>query len=470
MTHPRLLLTVPYGMALRNLVFSPDLWNELVTTFEVDVFTPVAIRNPDGLGIRRVIPADRPGSVVESAARSSRRTAVIVLSELDRLAFFMINDEAETYRAIYQAYLRRGVARRLPFFAWLGHSAGGPALKRFLRAFGACRLFGEPRVADYDYVLLPHTSEHMCASLGLAANAAGVPVICAPLAVDNLLHGPMLFRPDLMLLWGEEQRRDFDCQVAFNPEFRNVPCAIVGSTIHDAYLAGGKMGSIDGVYGFDAADDVILFAAYMDVFAPHQRAICDIVVDFARARRQPTKVLVRVRPGVDEAAWKAYQIQRADVVRLQIPDAAGYDKSGFITGFDRDREFQEVVAFAATMRRARMLVIPSLSTMTIDAMLFGVPVVCAIFEPASPATVLSDVVWHRVATAKMPWWGDLRVAASGTQLLEALRDVLERDRAAAYASDMYFMSRATARDGQAGCRTLEALRAFVAEHPPRRGT
>lgn len=469
MTRPRLLLAVPYGMALRNLVFSPDLWNELVTTFDVDILTPVAIRNPEEFGIRRVIPAYSPGSTPAAIARRVRRTAVVVLSELDRLAFFMINDEAETYRAIYQAYQRRGVARRLPFFAWLGHSAGGPVLKRLLRACGSIRLPGDPRVADYDYVLLPHTSEHLCASLGLMANAAGVPVICAPLAVDNLLHGPMLFRPDLMVLWGQEQRRDFDGQVAFNPRFRDVPCVIAGSTVHDAYLAADGAASIDDVYGLHADDDVILFAAYMDIFAPHQRTICDIVVDFARARRRPTKVLVRVRPGVDEAAWQTYQAEHADAVRLQIPKAAGYDKSGFVTGFDRDREFLEVVTFAATMRRARMLVIPSLSTMTIDAMLFRVPVVCAIFEPANPATVLSDVVWHRIATAKMPWWGDLHVAASKEQLLESLTDVLERDRGAAYSSDMYFAARATARDGQAGRRTLQALRAFVAERPALRG-
>lgn len=465
MVKPRLLAVVPYGMAFRNLVLNSALWDHLLSQFSVDLLSPLSIVDSHRIGMARVY-GPQTSTGVARLARALKRSAAAAVSELDKLAFFMRSNEAETFRSIYRYSSIDGKVSRLLLWSWLGHSSLGPALKRLARSVAGAAL-GAPALRSYQLVLLTHNSEPTSVAVGLEANRLGVSVVCMPMGLDNLMHAPLAFVPDLLLVWGEEQRRDFEIQGRFNPALRRTTCAIVGSTAHDAYLASHGSVDVESAYSLEPDDDVILFAAYVEKYGDFQLPLCRLLLRFIRESGRKIKLLVRTRPGFDEDRWRQFQAANQREVRLQSPAGASYDKSGRATLFDLDRERSEVELFAATMRRCRVLVTPTFSTMEVDAMLFGKPAINAIFDPERPDDVHPLLAWFWAGLSRISEWRDMKVATSADELMVMLDDIFGRGRDTAYVSERLFRYRATAPDGRAGARAVDALRRFTEEFVPR---
>jgi hypothetical protein len=462
----RVLAVVPYGMALRNLVLNEALWSYLTGTYEVDLATPFEIPDASQLGVANVLHDPRRRSVAGIVDRVRRR-AVGALMELDRMAFFRRANEAETFQAIYRYAVIDGRAGRLLFWSWLGHSPLARPVRWLARAIGTIGL-GAADVRRYDFVLLTHPAELRCMAYGLAANAHGVPVVCMPMGMDNLMHGPLVFVPDLLLAWGQEQARDLTLQQRFDPRLADTECVVVGSPTHDLYVRCDTAPDLDRIYSLAATDQVILFPAFIEKYGPSQLAFCALILDFIRRSGRPLKLLVRARPGIDETLWRDFQARHPVEVRLQLPTAASYDKSGLVSGFDPAGERTEVALFAATLRRAAVVVASWFTTVETDALLFGTPTIDAMFDPVRPSEPHPILAWYVAGLAKMPEWGAMRVVTTPERLASVLEEVLDRRGEDNDAAARLFRYRATAPDGRAGERAVAALRDFVARPRERR--
>lgn len=461
-----MLVVVAYGMAFRNLALNETLWRYLVTTFAVDLLTPMAIRDGGALDIARVHHHPAP-SRVRAAITGIRRRAAGALAALDRVAFYMHCGEVESLRAVYRYSAIDGSLSRLFLWSWLGHSALAGPIRRLARRVAATDL-STPSLDGYDFVLLTHNAEPLCMAYGVAANALGIPVICIPMGLDNLMHGPLVFVPDLFLLWGPEQDRDLDLQAAFNPQIRTTASTAVGSTTHDAYLACSTGPDVNARYDLAAGDGLILFPAYSEKYGDNQLPVCRLLLELIRRAHRPIKLLVRTRPGFDEDLWKSFQRANPDEVRLQMPVAASYDKSGSVRAFDLDREREEVALLAATLRRCDVLVTPTFSTMEMDAMLFGKPAINAIFDPERPDAVHPLLAWFQAGRTKVPEWEGMRVVTSSPELIMAVERVLAGQAPLDASGERLFRYRATARDGRAGERAIGAVAELTRQRLPDR--
>lgn len=453
---PRLLAVLPYGMALRNILLNAPLWSYLTRTFAIDLVTPVELVNSRDLQISNIV--SRP-FFERGILPRIRRACLEFLASVDQLAFFMQANEAESFRSIYRySLIERSTARKL-FNWWIGGTRIARSLKGFVK--GLVAMAASPDTRMYDVVLLGHNAERECIRYGILANQQSTPVVCVCMGLDNLMHGPLVFVPDLLLVWGEEQHRDFAAQLAFNPECAHTVCVRVGSTIHDTYLNSGFTLDVNKLYALESEDTVILFPAYVEKYLPFQVALCEVVLDYIRRSPRKLKLLVRLRPGFDEQMWRDLQDRYPHEVRLQIPLSSSFDKSGNVQMFDVNRETEDVELFAATLRRVAVLVTPTFSTMETDAHLFGKPSINAIFNPECRDERHPNLTWYLAGLAKTPEWGSMMVATSREELHEYLAMVLERVTRDSHSMRSLFEFRATAADGRAGERAVSAIRDFI---------
>jgi hypothetical protein len=458
----RLLAVVPFGMALRNIVLNETLWSALTARFDIDLVSPVGIGDPRALGIARVLRPPSPASL-QRVLRAVNARLMDRLRLMDYADFFFRAHEAETFAVNCVTFGRRMTSRIL-FWSAVRMTSAGTAVERLLGSFARFHPVVPVTRRHYRAVLLGHNSEHECVTYARVANAAGVPVACIVMGVDNIAAEPLAFRPDLLLVWGEEMRRDFEeYQVPLNPALARTETVCVGSTIYDNYLAvPPDREAFCREIGCDPADEVILFPAHVESSLPNQTMIAETIVQFIVERALKATLLVRVRPGIDLEMWRAFQARFPAIVRLQDPAASSYDKSGAVGEFDPAREAREVASFARTIRNVAVTINPSFSTMALDSMAFGTPVMNAIYNAADPSALHRDLLWYLAVAEKTPVWRLMQVARSREQFIEMLeRFFVARDRAP-FCREEIVRYRATAVDGRCGARAARAIDAFLA--------
>ena len=462
-----ILLVMPFGMGLRNIVLNRRIWNYLIGKYYVDIVSPIQIENHDDLGIRNVFTSKRV-SFLRGAFRAFARRIADRLRYINLIHFFLRAGGPDGFAPRYQQYLASGQLNTLMRWALLRSSAITSPLRRLLLFFLRYYPIHPFDTRTYKFVILGHNSELECLVYGLLANQKKIPVVCAVMGMDNLIHGPFLFTPDLLLLWGQDQVRDFRrYQLPLDPKLGRTVCAVVGSTIHDTYReCAATVSGFRQRYDLTEEDKVILFAAFTErslalgrTESGIQPAVCDMILAFIRNHRLNAKLLIRTRPGYDEQLWTDFYQNNRDLVRLQSPGTAAYDKSGKIPFFNMAAEKKEVELFAETMRESTLVISPSPSTFLIDAMALGRPAFDLLFDPTATGVHTNLAAFSRMV-ARNPKWLTAKTATNREQVDTLLYQVffeLEADEFIATDLTEDVMARG---ESSAGDRWVEAVDEF----------
>ena len=463
---PAVLVVLPYGMCFRNIVMNEGLWQYLIGKYEVDVQTPLHIKDAAALGIRHVF--HPPQGPLARLARRANGLMMGALRFLDATRFLMRGHLGGYWAANY-ARLSSDLKRGL----WLLLGAIR-AMERYwpcswiIKALNACPVFHPGlsilRKHRYAFVVVGHTNEDECILAARQANRLKIPVVAVVMGVDNIMHGLLQFVPDLLLLWGQEQLdqvRTF--QMPLKPELASTRCEVVGSLTYDTYLTwnGAQGGGLVQADGSRSADETILFAAYPTDLLPDQLVLCDMILEFLEEERVPATLLIRLRAGTDPREWEELVGRHPNRVRLQRPYGATYDKSDHVPAFDVEDAFRDIDLFVQTMRGSTLQILPTLSTMYLDGLLFGVPSVVTMFAFSDP----DGAIPHRDLKNYIDFVGlhaafrNLKtVAMSRDEFLGFLRRFfVARDRAGLLPEGVFEYRAALSRDGRCGQRAASAI-------------
>lgn len=460
----RILVVLPYGMCFRNIVLNADLWNYLTKTYAIDLMTPLRIANTDRLGIDTVYNYQR----YKFWGRLRRKMNYLLLycrKYLELADFYLILDMGEEFSIIYRFV--GGPSRRRNLLLWggLNQTKFGRLLKKALERFPFFYP-AEPILKrnKYKFLLLGHNAENECILIARVANKLNVPVVCVPLGVDNIRSGPMFMTPDLLLLWGREQSHEFEkYQIAFNQELSRTVAVEIGSLVYDNYVREEiqRKAFLKG-HGIEDGHEVILFPAYVESHYPGQTTLCGAIVNFIKTSNIKVKLLIRVRPNFDIEMWENFERSHRDVVMLQIPEGASYDKSGKRELFDLQKEVTDIKNFVGTIKHSSLVINPSFSTVYLDATALGTPAVVAAYAwGRNDSTVHAYIKEYMCNRALYPHWADVKVILSEKELFEFLSGFFIEGKRSGMISREFLSMRVTSpSDGSSGRRAMRAIEEY----------
>jgi len=475
-------------MGLRNFVLNETVWNYLTGNFEIDLVTSVAISDPQELGLHRVYDT----SSIRGFRRVMRQLALRVVSRFQLIGyvqFYRTGQDPDTLALKLNQAEHDGSENSL--LRW--SSLAGTPLERPIRGLVSFLSgFVHPKPLDreeYRLVVLGHTFVAEAAAYGIAANRAGIPVICTTLGVDNLLN-PIAFNPSLILAWGPEEKRVFnDYHVRSRPSLAGVPCVAAGCLMYDYYSSEAtKTEATSAAKTRDeGASPVILIPASVNALFPWQIAMCELLIDILQQNDVSGTLLVRMRPGVDLEIWKQFAARHRDRVTLQVPVAASFDKrdserSYVVDGasgpqptaanaFNLESEKAEASAFVKTVTGASLIVVPSLSTMVVDGMALGTPVIVVPVDITSdnPLESRQDpmFIWYQGRAARQAGWDSVQAPTSQTEFEAMVLKVLVEGAGEEFVSRLHVEHEATANDGHVGDRWVGAVEKLLGTDPDR---
>ena len=471
------LVVLPYGMCFRNVVMNEELWGCLTRSFHVDVLTDLEVRDPGAIGVRHVFSLAGEGPFARFARRSNY-AAVACLRLLDATRFFARADLGGVWTSNYRVLETAAKRARLLAFGALRELEHVWGVSWIIRLINLCPLcyptLSILRRHRYRFVMLGHNNENLCILVARCANRLGIPVVCQLMGIDNMLHGLLEFTPALLLLWGREQEREFqDFQIPLKPELASTRRAIVGGLTYDNYLrvAGTPAGSREAFlreYDIAEDEDVVLFPTHYARYLPGQIELCTVVAEFFVRERVRATLLIRLRPGIDQTDWRTFAAKYPGVVKLQVPIGAAFDKTSLQPYFDQTEGIRDIELFVRTLRSSSLLILPSLSTMYLDALLFGVPSLVAMYNFASPGSLVPhrDIKSYVDMTVLDPTLGRLVAAKSQDELLAFLRRFfIERVREDRIPDEVFEFQAASSKDGRSGERAWRAIEALLDTAP-----
>jgi len=381
MNKNKILIILPYGMCLRQIVLNQTLWDYLVKNYKVDVMTSLELSN-DIVGINKIIDT-APTNFFEKILKNVSTRSTFSLRASKMVNFFLDNNLGENFALRWK---------------WFGDQAKHIVVMsalvslRFIGAFIKSSLYFFSKIYPvfflkknkYNFVIITHTSDLNCTMLGLGANHLKIPLISITLGLDNYAHGPLLYKPDLMLLWGDEQLDDFNkYHLSHNKELLNTECHKIGSLIHDNYLQLKKSEYKDYLlenYLLNKTQKFILVAAMIEEIIPNQTVLCELVIKFLEEHNLQHKLLIRKLPHIDNDLWREFYNKYPNRVIIQEPKSASFDKRSDSLKFDLKTSKEDLEEFVQTLDRSELIVGLYPSTLLLDAMLFNKQSAVAAFD------------------------------------------------------------------------------------------
>ena len=281
---------------------------------------------------------------------------------------------------------------------------------------------------EYEFIINTHNSEPSSVLISRAANKQNIPVVCMPLGLDNIMHGPLLFTPDLMLFWGEEQENEFKTmQIPWNNSLSETKTKIVGCLIYDNFFEFKQ--SKDFFYEqYDLREDekIILFPVHIEDNHPGQISICKTIVSFIEKNKLSAKLMVRLRPNFDIDMWKEFQKDNPNKVILQIPKGVSFDKSSSFLEMDIEIELNETEIFASSFSSSSVVVGRALSTTYTDSIFLGTQTIIAQYYDDKKRTKVFQRMFDQVCTFYPYYKKGYEFAFSEEELIEFLeRNLLD---------------------------------------------
>jgi hypothetical protein len=274
------------------------------------------------------------------------------------------------------------------------------------------------------------------------------------------------FLPDLLLLWGDEERLDFErSQLAINPDLEKTAVKIVGVPIYDHYRLAKPSGMVRAKYGIADDERIILYTAFPEESVPYQYSLCKALIQILRKSDVPAKIIVRLRPGTDPTRWTEFASMHQDVVILQTPEGAVFDKVGSRSEFVLATEQNEVALYMDTLASACLLVSPAFSTTILDAFATGTSAVVAPIDPEGPEMPVGASArlarWLSSQKVRFPAWRSMPVAQNREELEVEVLAALSADGSQSSVPTTFQKFIHNGNDGQAGNRWITAVSEFL---------
>jgi hypothetical protein len=334
----------------------------------------------------------------------------------------------------------------------------------------AYSLLSVVRKEEYAFILVTHISEFESEIEAIAANKLNKRVITYTLGMDNYRHGKILFRPDLMLLWGEEHKYEFRAWHKSDfDSINDIKCEIVGNLIYDTYLTltKCKLYQNSKLYKTIARyEGYILVPAMIESVIPGQTQLVLSLIQYLKARNMNYLIVVRMLPGTDNEMWSNFQEENPDRVLVHEPTAGSFDKRGNVRSFSLQNELESISVFSGKLAGAALVVNLYPSTMTLDASLFGTPTLLPLFDwREEDGDRLREHPYCKVVLAKLathPHNVEFNCVYNYGDFYNALDDVLLNGQQAKYTGTKLFNRVCgNSNDGQVGDRAVKAIDEYM---------
>jgi len=381
MKKDKILIVLPYGMCLRQIILNQTLWDYLVKNYQIDVMTPLKLSN-DIVGINKII-ATSPVHFFENFLKRVSFRSVFSLRASAMVSFFLDNNIGENFALRWRWFGDQ--ARHIVVMSGLVRLRFiGPSIKNSLSFLSKIYPVFFLKKNKYKFVIVTHVSALDCVLIGLGANKLTIPLISITLGLDNYAHGPLLYKPDLMLLWGDEQLEEFHkYHLAHNEKLLNTECFKIGSLIHDNYLQIKESRHTDYLfekYSIDNNQEFILVAVMLEESLPNQAVLCELLIDFLEENNLQHKLIIRKLPLSDNDIWEEFYKKYSNRVIIQEPQSASFDKRSESLMFDLNASKRDLEEFVQTLDRSELIIGLYPSTLLLDAMLFDKQSAVAMFD------------------------------------------------------------------------------------------
>jgi hypothetical protein len=462
------LLVLNYGASIKNFLMNEELWSYLTGTYHVDVISDGTIENPQQIGIRRSFQFHSEAGFLGKVLRRIDLYFISRLFMIHYAPLLLDTGFAFLYGEIHRAWLVTDPEKsRHLLWGGFGKSALFKRCRKFFSSFPRFVPLWMPFLKDsrYKFVLISNFIEPLSFPIARHAQQKGIPVFASIMGIDNVsTGGPFMAVPDLLFLWGREQAGEFEqIQKCYNAELSSTRVHLCGNLIYDQYLRLSRemdcRGELKRRYGLPEDHEIILFPAYVEYLWPHQDLLCRKIIEFIRKHGLRVRLLVRVRPGMDEQMWKDLEKEFNGEIIVQIPGSA-YDKSSQCPVFSPVAADEDVKEFVAAFQSASLLVLPSFSSTVIDASLFGIPSFVAAYGYGGYVREQDERRFFETMNLYYPHRADYNVFLSEEDLFDALHSFFIGNRREGFVSSRLFEAIAYSRDGNAGRRYVEAIESF----------
>lgn len=381
MKKEKILVLMPYGMCLRQIILNECLWSYLTENYDIEIISPIKIDLEilDSNKIRNL----NNNKFIKRFMRSLSSKSMIYYRASLMTDFFLENDLGENFALrwkwfkeyVNQIIILSGLAR-MKFIGYL--------VKKILIALSYLYPLGFLFNKRYKAIIITHASDIDCTLFGIASNKLNIPLISITLGLDNYRHGPLVYKPDLALLWGNEQVKEFkEYHLSHNSTLSNTDYKKIGSLIHDTYLKVQDSDSTDYLnqkFLLNKKDKLILIATMLEYNLPNQTALCDLILDFLDQHGLDHKLIIRKIPNADNDIWSSYYDLNSGRVYIQEPESASFDKRSNDLGFDITSSMRDIGELVQTLNQVDLIIGHYPSTLLVDGKLFNKPCCVPMFD------------------------------------------------------------------------------------------
>jgi len=378
MSYPKkkVLIIAPYGMCLRQVLCNDFFFDRLINKFDVSFVTSIDIKN---ISYPSIEFEPKPDLLNE-----------IGLKLADRL--FNWSRQYQDLKFLIEHNLGEHLTRRFNskfsysdyssfFLFWLFNQF------KFLLSlfdegrFRVAKIGARNYAKKYDFLLICHAGDLRSRVVATGFNMLQKKVIYLPLGLDNLRHGPLDFRPDYWLLWGDEQIKEL-LALGHLPETQNKSIFKVGSLVHGRYLQivkSSRKPIKSSLHLLSDDSPFILFPTINISIVPSQNLLIEKTIEIIERLGWRGFILLRLLPGTDINYWKDVEASFPGRVRCYVPSALAYDKANSQGVFDYQSTLEELEIYSYDLKHCDLVLTPYPSSVAIDGFLFSKPSLFACF-------------------------------------------------------------------------------------------
>lgn len=458
----RLLVVASNGMMLRQFCLNDQIFKGLSTDYEVCICTRIMINGLDQLDST---------SVVTINPESSKSWIRILARKLG-LKFIHLFHYSDSLWFQYDAGLSEQLGHRI--VAGNTKIDIGFGLTLFRRASASkdgiiqilarivCWIGSAVRSYTPDKVLILQIADYECQFQALAANYAGIPVVCYSLGMDNYRNQRQICEISKYLVWGGEQKRDLTERNVLLNRRRVEPrqIEVVGNVIFDEYekIKARLLGSQS-----DAERRPTIFLGVMsEETTPGQENLIIRLLRFIKDNNLPHLLCVRIVPGLDHAFWHAIERTHSEAMFIYEPQDSSFDKRGMQSVFDINQARAELEALCRQIVFSDVVLLTYPSTLALDAAFLETPVITALFSySAGKNTIESCHVYSKFFKGRLvqnPHWNGFNECQNYEDLFEKLFDIVVNNQGEKYIPKALLENVVRIEEGiSAGQRLVDAI-------------
>jgi hypothetical protein len=432
----RILVDISYGMSFRNIVLNKSFWNYLTSEYQVDIVTPLNLNLADikNLGISNIYNISHQElGLVRRLLLKINYKALHIKRFIDLSDFFLRQHHGWPLVSRFHQSMQDKDNLTIDLFFWpaIKRTFLGKYIRRLVNLFPILHPIDSIlRKNKYEFLINTHTSEYASVLNSQVANKRDIPIISFPMGLDNIMHGPILFKPTKILFWGADQEFEFNkFQINWNNEMSKIHQGVLGSLIFDSLRKKSDSVDISSLYDFNQSDGFLLFCTMVEYNHPGQVEICEDIINFLSLKHLNHRLIIRLRPGFDKEMWTSFKFSHPDRVILQTPSGVSFDKSSVRNNIDIKEELEDISVYASTINQSSLVISRAHSTTYTDALYLGTPSVLSQYYPLNKKRSKGfQEMWDQVCTVYPHHKRGYNFAFNQEQLIEYLDLVLTKEK------------------------------------------